>query len=383
LHRRGGAPDRPRLRPPRPLREPLALRLARRVDQRRAFPARPAAVHARHGHRVGRDHLRRLQQRQHPPDRTGMRRARHRQPREQLARDHGSARVQGIGGRRVADDVVGRRTADAQLGMVGAVPQLRRGPVAGGGDVHRRVRVRAGGPRDGGHDPRGGDVAGQGARPRPREPDLGTVLADLPAGQGPGHVPRLGLLPHPSLHEDRLLMAIPTVSSAVISDGTLSIAWSENVTYLTGSPTLVCTDRLHSITSITFSSEDAPDRITQFEFAGGSIFEGETVTLTVPAGLVESQSGGQTNAAASGLATTNNSDHTDAAACDGVAAGLMVNRCMILRPTESQSASSGAISTTWSVWKYPVCCNIQAAGTSEGFAQAKEDDDANYNAFFP
>lgn len=178
-------------------------------------------------------------------------------------------------------------------------------------------------------------------------------------------------------------MAIPTVSSAVISDGTLSITWSENVTYLTGSPTLVCTDRLHSITSITFSSMGAIDLITGFEFPEGSIFEGETVTLTVPAGLVEAQSGGQANAAASGLATTNNSDHTDAAACDGVAAGLMVNRCMILRPTESQSASSGAISTTWSVWKYPVCCNIQAAGTSEGFAQAMEDADANYNAFFP
>lgn len=176
-------------------------------------------------------------------------------------------------------------------------------------------------------------------------------------------------------------MAAPTVVSATIAANgtTLTVVWSEAASQA-GGPSVIIAGRLATLTS-TYSS--GTTTITLVYTIASTVYQSETPTLTGAAGVVTSTVGATANAAFSGQAITNNSTQTLAVACDGVASGMMVNKCMVLRETSAASASSGAETRTWAPVYYPACCAIQAAGASEGFAGQQENASASYNGYFP
>lgn len=176
-------------------------------------------------------------------------------------------------------------------------------------------------------------------------------------------------------------MAAPTVVSATISANgtTFTVVWSESVAQA-GSVSVVITARLATLTA-TYSSGTGSATIVYT--IASAVYESETATMTAAAGIVTATVGAAPNAAISGQAITNSSTQTLAAACDGVAAGMMVNECMVLRKTTTTSASSGATGNTWAPIYYPVCCNIQMQQSREDFAGQQESPGFQFAGHFP
>lgn len=177
-------------------------------------------------------------------------------------------------------------------------------------------------------------------------------------------------------------MAIPTLVSATTNAaGTqVTTVWSEAVTNV-ATPTVTCSNRLATFTTLYVSGTGTTSLV--WVIISGAVYLNETVTLSAVADTVESSSTATPNGAISAASVTNASTTTVAVACDGAAASMLTNRCMIIRPTETQSTSSGGMKQSWSVQAHPVCCSIQARNSSETFNTGMVDAAFSFDGFFP
>jgi hypothetical protein len=177
-------------------------------------------------------------------------------------------------------------------------------------------------------------------------------------------------------------MAAPTVVSAALSvAGTaLTVVWSRAVTHV-AAPTIYIAARLATLTCAYASGTTTTTLV--YSVSGGTVYLNESAVIRQAAGGVTAVDDASPNAAITSQAITNASTATLAASCDGAAAGMMVNKCMVLRKTTTTSASSGATGQTWAPIYYPVCCAIQMRQSRETFAGQQETQGFTFAGYFP
>ncbi len=178
-------------------------------------------------------------------------------------------------------------------------------------------------------------------------------------------------------------MAAPALASAIVGSSGLVIAtgWSESAVGSVQGATFAIAARLLSGAVLTVPG--APGMTINMTTLV-QIYQGETVTMTIPAGtVVDAATGLLGNPLVTAYAVTNNSTVVLAAACDGAAAGMMVNRCMVLRKTTTSSTSSGATKQAWAPIYYPVCCAIQMRQSRESMSKGQEKQGFSFNGYFP
>jgi len=179
-------------------------------------------------------------------------------------------------------------------------------------------------------------------------------------------------------------MGVPSIVSVTLGSGgsQFTVTWSEAVDREPGATiTLSSPARLASHTA-TYQSGTGTAAIV-YTASGFIVYQNETVEIQAAAGLVSSVSTDDPSAAFEDQAVTNGSTQTLPTACDGRARGMMTQKCMVLRETETQSSTSAGVKTTWAPIYWPVCCSIQGRSSREAYGTGKPEDAASYIGYFP